>query len=82
MLCIFDNAIERPANRHESQSLLSPDVGNGAAYLTMWCLCPELLAPKLKPTQRKLADFHERLRTLAAAIHRDETDLPIHKLCH
>lgn len=46
---IFDKPVERPGNGHESQRFFGPDVGNSAAHLTMWGLCPELLAAKLKP---------------------------------
>ncbi|MNS93688.1 hypothetical protein D3C71_1553380 [compost metagenome] len=48
-LRIFDEAVERAGNRHQRQSLLSPDVGDGAAHLSVWGLCPELLASKLQP---------------------------------
>ncbi|MNE41194.1 hypothetical protein D3C80_1352530 [compost metagenome] len=48
-LGIFDEAVERPGNRHQRQSLLSPDVGDGATHLSVRGLCPERLAPKLQP---------------------------------
>ena len=48
-LGILDKPVKRPGNRHERRCFLSPDVGDGAAHLTVWGLRPQFLAALLQP---------------------------------
>src|SRR5690606_5896601 len=55
-------AVEWPRNWHQSWRFLSPYVGDGAAHLAVWGLCPEGLASKLKPVVQGLKGWKARNR--------------------